>query len=48
MDEKKIKIIVLTISTILMVFGYLTRDVGVFANTLIISTFTIFSTFAFF
>jgi flagellar protein FlaJ len=48
MDEKKIKIIVLTISTILMVFGYLTRDVGVFANTLIISTFIIFSTFAFF
>ena len=48
MDEKKIKIIVLTISTILMVFGYLTRDVGVFANMLIISTFIIFSTFAFF
>jgi flagellar protein FlaJ len=48
MDEKKIKIVILTISTIVMVFGYLTRDVGVFANTLIISTFIIFSTFAFF
>jgi len=48
MDEKKIKIIVLALSAILIIFGYLTRDVGVFANTLILSTFVIFSTFAFF
>jgi flagellar protein FlaJ len=48
MDEKNIKILVLLFSVILIIIGYLTKDIGVFANLLIISTFLIFATFAFF
>jgi flagellar protein FlaJ len=48
MDEKKVKIIVLTVSFTLIFLGYLSKDVGVFANLLIISTFASFATFAFF
>ena len=48
MDEKNIKILVLLLSAILIAIGYLTRDVGVLANLLILSTFLIFATFAFF
>jgi len=48
MDEKNIKILVLLLSSILIIIGYLTKDVGVFANLLILSTFLIFATFAFF
>ena len=48
MDERKIKLIVLLISVLLLFFGYISRDVGIFANLLILSTFASFSTFAFF
>jgi flagellar protein FlaJ len=48
MDEKKVKIIVITVSFTLIFLGYLSKDVGVFANLLIISTFASFATFAFF
>ena len=48
MDEKRIKFIVLIISFVLILFGYFSRDIGVFANLLIISTFSSFATFAFF
>jgi len=48
MDEKKIKLIALTISAILILLGYFSRDVGIFADLLIISTFISFTTFAFF
>jgi len=48
MDEKKVKLIALTISAILILLGYFSRDVGIFADLLIISTFISFATFAFF
>jgi flagellar protein FlaJ len=48
MDEREIKLIVLIVSLVLIISGYFSRDVGIFANLLIISTFISFSTFAFF
>jgi flagellar protein FlaJ len=48
MDERKVKLIILIISLVLILSGYFSRDVGIFANLLIISTFISFSTFAFF
>jgi flagellar protein FlaJ len=48
MDEKKIKLSVLSISAILTLLGYFSKDVGILANLLIISTFVCLSTFAFF
>jgi archaeal flagellar protein FlaJ len=48
MDEKIIKLIVLIISAVLVLIGYFSKDVGVFANTLIIATFISFATFGFF
>jgi len=48
MDEKNIKILALLLSGILIIVGYLTGDVGVFANLLILSTFLVFATFALF
>jgi pilus assembly protein TadC len=48
MDERKVKLIILILSLVLILSGYFSRDVGIFANLLIISTFISFSTFAFF
>ena len=45
-NEKKIKIIALTISIVLAFFGYISRDPGIFGNLLLISFFISFSTFA--
>ena len=48
MDERKIKLIVLTFFLALTLLGYFSGDIGVFANLLIISTFVSFATFTFF
>jgi len=48
MDERKIKLIVLTFSLTLTLLGYFSGDIGVFANLLIISTFATLATFTFF
>jgi len=48
MDERKIKLIVLTVFLTLTLLGYFSGDIGVFANLLIISTFATLATFTFF
>jgi flagellar protein FlaJ len=48
MEENKIKASVLVFSLLLVLFGYLSKDSGIFANTLILSAFFSFSVFAFF
>jgi flagellar protein FlaJ len=48
MNERNVKILVILVSTILILLGYFSKDVGILANLLIISIFASFSTFAFF
>ncbi len=48
MKEREIKIVVVVISFALILIGYLSGDIGVFANLLILSTLACFSVFALF